>query len=67
MNSFHMQTIHSDAIRADHMARAERRRQVPARAPRTSARDRIRAAAIAIRRPELVATTPRATAAPRGC
>ena len=67
MNTLHIQTIHSDAVRADHMSRAQRHRLAPARAPRISARDRFRAVAVAIRRPELVASRPRAAASPRGC
>lgn len=66
MNTLHIQTTHADAIRADHVRRAESHRLAPSRAPRTTARDRIRAVAIAFRRPELVASRPRHTAAPRG-
>ena len=69
MNSLHIQTIHSDAIRAGHVDRAERHRSAAsARAARPGARERLRAVAVAFRRPELVtAPRPRAATAPRGC
>jgi hypothetical protein len=67
MNPLHIQTIHSDAIRAEHARRAERHRLAPPRPARTSARERLRAMAIAFRRPELVRAQPRAASAPRGC
>jgi hypothetical protein len=68
MNPHHIQTIHADAIRAGHMQRAERHRLALPGAPRATVGDRLRAVAVAFRRPELVAAPRRRPAtAPRGC